>query len=94
MQNYSTFPTEAKLTKLLFSGRGFPDIPNDAGIGKMYIRISGAADELENLHQALSERKALIKGGIAMKPWGLKDLTVVDHDDVSAIPCSFSEGFQ
>ncbi|KAG8164293.1 hypothetical protein KVR01_006211 [Diaporthe batatas] len=60
--------------------RGFPDVVNDVQFGKVYIRLEGDDDELEKLRDTLKENKARIKGDIETKPWGLRDLTVVDPD--------------
>lgn len=65
------------------TGRGFPDIPEDVQFGKVYIRIEGDDDELEQLAEKLKANKANVLGGIETKPWGLKDLTVEDPDGVS-----------
>ncbi|KAF2754387.1 hypothetical protein EJ05DRAFT_479379 [Pseudovirgaria hyperparasitica] len=74
--------------------RGFPGIENDVQCGKIYITIGGEADELEMLHQKLVEKKALVKGSVSVKPWGLKDATVEDHDGNVIIFNQRVEGFQ
>lgn len=65
--------------------RGFPDVENDVQFGKVYIRIDGDDDELEKLRDTFQENKANIRGDIETKPWGLRDLTVVDPDGVSSV---------
>ncbi|POS73031.1 hypothetical protein DHEL01_v208572 [Diaporthe helianthi] len=60
--------------------RGFPDVENDVQFGKVYIRLDGDDDELEKLRDTLKENKAKIMGDVQTKPWGLRDLTVVDPD--------------
>lgn len=68
--------------------RGFPDVENDVQFGKVYIRIDGDDDELEKLRDTFKENKANIRGDIETKPWGLRDLTVVDPDGVSSVSSS------
>lgn len=51
----------------------------------MYIRIDGDDDELEKLRDTLKANEANLRGDIETKPWGLRDLTVVDPDGVSFV---------
>lgn len=82
-----TVPNKSKKLTIFAcnKGRGFPDVENDVQFGKVYIRIDGDDDELEKLRDTLKKNKAQIRGEIENKPWGLKELTVVDPDGVSSV---------
>jgi catechol 2,3-dioxygenase-like lactoylglutathione lyase family enzyme len=60
------------------TGRGFPDIPDDATFGKIYVRIDGTNDgELEALLGRFRGAGAEVRDEITTKPWFLKDFTIV-----------------
>jgi catechol 2,3-dioxygenase-like lactoylglutathione lyase family enzyme len=63
--------------------RGFPDVENDNGPGKVYIRVEGEEDELEKLFEKLKGSEVGVRAEISTKPWGLRDFTVSDIDGVS-----------
>lgn len=75
--------TDGISVTVMYTGRGFPDIPNDVQFGKVYIRIEGDDDELEKLAEKFKANKAKVLGDIQTKPWGLRDLTLEDFDGVS-----------
>jgi catechol 2,3-dioxygenase-like lactoylglutathione lyase family enzyme len=62
--------------------RGFPDVENDTGPGKIYIRVEGAEDELEKVFDKLNGKQIEVAAQISTKPWGLRDFTVRDIDGV------------
>lgn len=63
--------------------RGFPDVQDDRGPGKVYVRIEGVEDELERLCEKLRGEGVEVAAEISTKPWGLRDFTVLDLDRVS-----------
>jgi catechol 2,3-dioxygenase-like lactoylglutathione lyase family enzyme len=64
--------------------RGFPDLPDDAAFGKVYIRLAGTeSDELEKFLESVRGKGVKVRNEITTKPWGLKDFTIADLDGVS-----------
>jgi len=62
--------------------RGFPDLSEDAAFGKIYIRMGGEANELDELLEKYRKLGAVVRNEMSVKPWGLKDFTVADPDGV------------
>lgn len=48
--------------------RGFPDVENDKGPGKIYIRCDGEEDELKALFEKLVQDEVSVTAGISVKP--------------------------
>ena len=63
--------------------RGFPDVEDDKGPAKIYIRCDGEENDLKELFQSFVMEGVSVTAGISTKPWGLRDFTVEDLDGVS-----------
>ena len=48
--------------------RGFPDVTNDTGPGKVYIRADGEEDDLKALFEKMVEEGVSVTAGISTKP--------------------------
>ena len=59
------------------TGKGFPDLPEDAAFGKIYVRIGEGEGELESLLETFRSKSVIVKNEITTKPWGLKDFTII-----------------